>query len=247
MILVEVIQLDPKVLPIGNGTSGNPCDSSLVQSIKAAILRRDRKFTVKNRLLPLSLKQLGLVLKAIYEDESLSKMERKKYDAMFALAFYCWFRFNEVVNLRKENLSIFEIILEDDTLTWCYKIELKDRKTFKEGDCGVTYELHDSVHEVDLYVRTKMEEWISCYPYFDSLPQNVYLFPKTSTSFKIVRGVVNRFGAVNPVVPQQTSAINGVLDKYARQAGILTDETFGKFTTHCFRRGGAQHRFSRTL
>ena len=83
---------------------------------------------------------------------------------MFALQWYCWLRIDEVESLKMGDL----ISIDEEMITYVDKTELiskfskiilRKRKTDQKGT-GTIYELHDSLEEPEVYVNTKIVNWI---------------------------------------------------------------------------------------
>lgn len=80
-----------------------------------------------------------------------------------------------------------------------------------------------------------MKRWISCLEsiYGESLKPDDYLFPTLGQNGTLQRGL-----------PITHDTIQSWISEFAHLSGISLG--VGQFTTHCFRRGGAQYRFMYT-
>ena len=77
-----------------------------------------------------------------------------------------------------------------------------------------------------------MQVWLDCLreEYGGDLKPDDYIFPAFNQHAKLQRGI-----------PATPDAIQLWISEFTADSGI--SPTLGQFTTHCFRRGGAQYRF----
>ena len=94
------------------------------------------------------------------------------------------------------------------------------------------YQIHPQPQDPSICCYTKLTEW------FDwmeargrSLRPEDYVFPALDSK-----------GRIKYQEALSQTRIQGWLDQLTNQSGLLAQRN-GRFTTHCFRRGGAQFRF----
>jgi integrase len=78
-----------------------------------------------------------------------------------------------------------------------------------------------------------MKQWVEYleeHVYHRSLEPDDYIFPSLGSN-----------GTTHPDEHIKHEAVQEMIKRYADLAGIVLGK--GNFTTHCYRRGGAQHRF----
>ena len=91
---------------------------------------------------------------------ALSYHERLKYAAMFALAFYCWLRMEELENLKVGDLLDQDDIFDEKNVEY-FHLTLRSRKTDQDAN-GTYYNLYDNIAEPELMVFTRLSRWLKC-------------------------------------------------------------------------------------
>lgn len=155
--------------------------------------------------------------------------------AATSLCFSLWLRIDELLKLTISVISLNEI--NEDGVPYIL-VMLHDRK-YTRDENGQTYALYEQKEEQCSCAYSHVNKWIELYKQMlgrHPLPSDP-LFPRcneTGTSIDFGEKMVQ-----NTFMKCINSAVSacGIIPRNA--AG----EELGKFTAHCFRRGGAQHRF----
>jgi hypothetical protein len=219
-------------------TSGNPIDSTIIDSFMQASKRVkavENGTSVKS--LPMHYSDLEKIDLWIDSTSMMSTLEKVKYKCISALCFYCWFRINEALDLRFSDLQL-DIVHQEDNEYRFAKVILSKRKTNQmDPDICDVYEIHDMELEPALKALTKLKNWIASYRENKSTDfrPTEYLFPKMT---KIGSNL-----SFSPAEKTSTQTLNQVLEMVVTGAGLIGPTITGQYTSHCFRRGGAQHRF----
>ncbi|KAH9910809.1 uncharacterized protein B0H18DRAFT_894363 [Fomitopsis serialis] len=125
-----------------------------------------------------------------------------------------------------------------------FKIEVTDRKGWqrkldKNGELeteleGNTFHIYNQPHLSAANMFHHLPLWLNYlerFHYFRPLCDEEYLFP-----------VIGPNGIIQPHLPVSHDTVQRLLDQFTSAAGIA-QKVNGNFTTHTFRRGGAQFRF----
>ncbi|KAM6502988.1 hypothetical protein JOM56_002965 [Amanita muscaria] len=149
--------------------------------------------------------------------------------AFMASGFTLWTRFFELCRLQGGDLEMD--CVSDDSLPY-FKVTLVNRKGWQhdaDGDLqSQTYEIYQqSEYAMDMY--THLLRWIHLYERLlgRKLSSGDFVFPYLAPN-----------GIPHPDRETQYETMQGNIDKFTTGAGLTT-----RYTTHCFRRGGAQYRF----
>ena len=156
--------------------------------------------------------------------------------ASCSTCFILWLRIEELVKLR---ISDVEFGIENDDGVPHHLIRLTDRKYVRGDQNGQSYALYKLEDEECVCAFTHINTWRKKYASMlgrDLLPEDP-LFPKADE--KVSRIFFGEF-----MVHQTFMA---TVNKLLSDCGIVprnaAGAVLGVFTSHCFRRGGAQHRF----
>ena len=83
---------------------GNPVNSDLVLKIKR-VYQKQSKNDIVRRSHPLSYKDMEKITNWINSDSCIwTLLEKQKYDALFAVTWFCWMRIDEVEKLQNKDL-----------------------------------------------------------------------------------------------------------------------------------------------
>lgn len=94
------------------------------------------------------------------------------------------------------------------------------------------YEIHPQPKEPYICCYSKLTAWVKWLErHARPLQPDDYVFP-----------CMDLKGRAKIKEPFSHSRIQSILDDFTKEAGLLANRN-GRFSTHCFRRGGAQHRF----
>ncbi|KAF9111792.1 hypothetical protein BGX27_004420 [Mortierella sp. AM989] len=109
-------------------------------------------------------------------------------------------------------------------------------KTIKKRGArlGNDYQLYQQEKEAHACAYTKLNRW------FDYLEG---LLGRPIGDDDLIFPSLNNKGYPNIRETFSYTRLRKLLDSFTREAGLLDNTPNGKYTTHCFRRGGAQHRF----
>ncbi|TFY52689.1 hypothetical protein EVJ58_g9871 [Rhodofomes roseus] len=112
-----------------------------------------------------------------------------------------------------------------------FKIEVTDRKGWqrkldKNGELETELEAANMFHHLPVWLN-----YLERFHYLRPLCDEEYLFP-----------VIGSNGIIQPHLPVSHDTVQKLLDYFTSAAGIA-QKVNGNFTTHTFRRGGAQFRF----
>ncbi len=223
-------------------SEGNPCDSIVVNDTLEAFKRSSRG-DIPNRshaLTIIELEKLNNWIRSL-PDELFHHYEKTKVLAMLAIAYFCWMRIDEVIQLKFSQLRRHLTI--PSLPGYLYDIiSLKFRKNnqFNSISRQDTWELHDSALEPQINACAKLEAWLTLYEAgtcedgvqfeFDD---DQFVFPKlttTNTHIKVHPSTCHPEGHILKLLAEADLAIRI----------CVNDE---HLSTHCLRRGGAQHRF----
>jgi integrase len=99
---------------------------------------------------------------------------------------------------------------------------------------GHTYHIFDQPHLPAANAFYYLPLWIQYYEKFfknGPLDPEDYIFP-----------TISAIGTLQPHLPMTTDNVQKLINMFAANSGV-SKLIVGCLTTHCFRRGGAQHRF----
>ncbi|KIM36467.1 hypothetical protein M413DRAFT_13964 [Hebeloma cylindrosporum] len=159
-----------------------------------------------------------------------------------ATAWTVWSRCFELIKaqmkhlrMRQENPNAFGLKYHAfrlvDRKGWQHKISKNERELDLRSN---TFNMYDRPDLGACNAYRALEEWISFLEeevYKRPLDPEDYIFPAMGAN-----------GVVHPREPISHDTIQKYIDEFTHGAGIA-QATFGRFSTHCFRRGGAQYYF----
>jgi hypothetical protein len=221
------------------GCRGNPCDSVLVKTYMRGAERTLREKPIKSsRAMSLEdMNKLHVAFNNVVENNGVgqnllaSYPASLMYDALFSLSWYCWFRIDEALGLKFKDVT--RNVVNSGSQRKYHKISITFRKTNQTSRNKTTsyniYEATDGEESADAFM--KLERWI------------IYLEEQgfsTSSEKNIFRDVDGNSIEASVV---SNDKVNARLNEFALKVGIISNPSIQKLSTHCFRRGGAQHRF----
>lgn len=215
-------------------TEGTPTNSIVVNEA-VQFYKREKKKKGSKSALPFRFKYMSRV----WENAKEVGIESLYYSYLMAACSTClilWLRIDELVKLR---ISDIEFSTTNEDGVQHHLIRLNDRKYLRGDQHGQSYAIYKLHDEECVCAFTHINTWITKYKSMlgrEILPEDP-LFPKSdervSRIFFGERMVYQTFmGTINKII-----ADCGIVPRNA--AGSV----LGVFTSHCFRRGGAQHRF----
>ncbi|KAF9940242.1 hypothetical protein BGZ65_007656 [Modicella reniformis] len=152
------------------------------------------------------------------------------FQAFAATGFTLWTRNEELLRLQRKDL---ELDLRTSSGRPYLTVTLTFRKTNQADPSKANvYEIHPQLHEPHSCCYTKLRAWIGWMEENSRrLQPDDFIFPALDAK-----------GRMKIKEAFSTTRIQALLDKYTGATGLLSGRN-GRYTTHCFRRGGAQHRF----
>ncbi|KIJ48361.1 hypothetical protein M422DRAFT_81339, partial [Sphaerobolus stellatus SS14] len=239
-----------------NGGFGNPAQSKEVNDMVAAVKARDAAegsrdhaaamkkewmdqiMDWSNRECPQQL--VVAVLAGQFPEQRSDVMKHLMMRAWCSTAFTLWTRNFELAKLRRRNyrmdlttedeyrLSYDECIL-DHRKGWMHKLNKSPRL---QSHCYNIYPQPD-IPSCDMYTHIRVWfTYLATFVYRNNLQPEDFLFPSVSAS-----------GILHPGAPISHDTVQKWLNEFVKGSRIQLNGL--KLTTHCFRRGGAQHRFMR--
>ncbi|KAK7029766.1 hypothetical protein R3P38DRAFT_3188637 [Favolaschia claudopus] len=202
---------------------GNPVFESSFKTYYESLKNRHNRTGTATQALPMLPADLKVIMTYLDSDEgakAFTVTQRLYFKAFASTAFTLWTRNDELVNLQFKDVKMD---LRSKTGIPYHEFSLIFRKTNKDPT---------KVHpEIDCYTHVKtwkihMEGLLG-----RSLTGNDFVFPALASTGQV------KFGE-----PTSRSAFETLLNDVVEKSDALHGRN-GKFTTHCFRRGGAQYRF----
>ncbi|EMD33028.1 hypothetical protein CERSUDRAFT_99044 [Gelatoporia subvermispora B] len=211
---------------------GNPVFEIDFATYFESLKHRDERTSTTKRALPMLPDDLRIIMRWL---DSQGQVEfgvtRCLYFKAFATTGFClWTRNNELVGLRGENIKPHQV---SSTGIEYHDFILRIRKTNADNTKEQHYWIpFDREHpEIDCF--SHMTRWLAHLSDLRGRPVNDddFIFP-----------VMSRKGHLKYGQAAGGAAIQALLDEVVAKSGVMNGRR-GKFTTHCFRRGGAQYRF----
>ncbi|KAK7016515.1 hypothetical protein R3P38DRAFT_2785719 [Favolaschia claudopus] len=212
---------------------GNPVFESGFKTYYESLKNRHNRTGTATQALPMLPADLKVIMTYLDSDEgakAFTVTQRLYFKAFASTAFTLWTRNDELVNLQFKDVKMD---LRSKTGIPYHEFSLIFRKTNKDPTKVQKYMVQlDKVHpEIDCYTHVKawkihMEGLLG-----RSLTGNDFVFPALASTGQV------KFGE-----PTSRSAFETLLNDVVEKSDALHGRN-GKFTTHCFRRGGAQYRF----
>ncbi|KAF8167130.1 hypothetical protein B0H34DRAFT_739725 [Crassisporium funariophilum] len=180
-----------------------------------------------------------------HTDHKKMIMERGSYllfNALSSSAYTIWMRIGEATNLQVSNFEFLDDQQPERSPPGpCFfRLNLRNRKNWQKREKSGEHQLNGHVYdiypqprtpEIDMY--SHLLDWLRFYTTFllgRPLRPDDYVFPMIGSN-----GL-----SVHPDRPMSSEIAQKKITHMAKQAGIHGADLF---TTHCFRRGGAQYRF----
>jgi hypothetical protein len=161
----------------------------------------------------------------------MSAIQKIYFHTVAIIAFTMWLRIDEALSMKVEHITK----MEDDLGNPFFRIRVPFRKTTQLDYVGRPYDLYSTPNEPETSPYEALESWLEFHERAigHQLRPEYLLFPKLGNNNKISIGVQ---------MPQPN--YNTLLGIVSTGANLIGDRS-GSYTLHCFRRGGAQHRFIR--
>ncbi|KLO05243.1 hypothetical protein SCHPADRAFT_811754, partial [Schizopora paradoxa] len=228
---------------------GNPAESPEVQDLRAALKHKDRSDgRIRNHATAMTYENMERIM-AWSEKECPNEMSNHepstaeeraevtkhlRLRAFASTGFTLFARNNELCNLRRCDVT-FGCNGPPPYHQDHIKVTLTQRKGWQHRclrfcSGGQTYHIYDQPTKpaINSYVHlTRYVQYIERYHNGTEMKPTDYIFP-----------TLGRSGVFQPGSPISTDAVQEMLDWAVEGAGLSE-----RYTTHCFRRGGAQYRF----
>ncbi|KAG0094482.1 hypothetical protein BGZ93_007150 [Podila epicladia] len=152
------------------------------------------------------------------------------FQAFAAIAFTIWLKFDEVLQLKRGHMHLGRV--NSNKSPWLdLTLPCRNSNPFDCAQANV-YEIYSQPDEPHICFVTKLLAWLQWMARdMDRPPQDEdFLFPQLTSD-----------GGIQHDKPFSATQFSNLLNKYARNAGLM-DHRYNLLDTHCFRRGGAQHR-----
>ncbi|KAJ7859386.1 hypothetical protein B0H13DRAFT_2570585 [Mycena leptocephala] len=212
---------------------GNPVFESGFKTYYESLKNRHNRTGTATQALPMLPADLRLIMAYLDSAEAIEYFtvtQRLYFKAHATTAITLWTRNDELVNLQFKDIKLN--LLSHTNIPY-HEFSLIFRKTNKDPTKVQKYKVQvDLAHpEIDCYThvatwKAHMESLLG-----RPLSGTDYVFPALASTGQI------KFGE-----PTSRSAFETLLDDVVERSNVLHGRN-GKFTTHCFRRGGAQYRF----
>ncbi|KAF7364523.1 hypothetical protein MVEN_00321300 [Mycena venus] len=198
-----------------------------------SLKNRHNRTSTATQALPMLPADLKVIMEYLDSPEAIKYFtvtQRLYFKAFVTTAFTLWTRNDELINLQFKDIKLN---LRSKTGIPYHEFSLIFRKTNKDPTKVQKYMVQiDPAHpEIDCY--THVEAWKAHMERLlgRRLAGTDYVFPALASTGQI------KFGE-----PTSRSAFETLLDEVVDKSNVLQGRN-GRFTTHCFRRGGAQYRF----
>ncbi|KAJ7149449.1 hypothetical protein C8R43DRAFT_1128452 [Mycena crocata] len=212
---------------------GNPVFESGFKTYYESLKNRHNRTSTATQALPMLPADLKIIMEYLDSEEAIKYFtltQRLYFKAFVTTAFTLWTRSDELVNLQFIDIKLN---MRSQTGIPYHEFSLIFRKTNKDPTKIQKYMVQlDLAHpEIDCY--THLNAWKT---HMEGLLQRRlvgtdFVFPALASTGQI------KFGECT-----SRSAFETLLDAVVEKSDVMRGRN-GKFTTHCFRRGGAQYRF----
>ncbi|ORZ12510.1 hypothetical protein BCR41DRAFT_423150 [Lobosporangium transversale] len=212
---------------------GNPVYDQSFEDYMLSLKKRDGRNGQSKQSLAMSYKDLSKLMEHLQKPDVIAKYGEGLclfFQAFAATGFTLWTRNEELLRLQGKDI---ELNFKTDCGRPYIKITLTFRKTNQaNAEKANVYEIHPQPNEPHACSYTKLLTWIR-WMEKDSraLHPEDFVFPSMDTK-----------GRIKLKESFSHPKIQSLLDEFTEDADLLTGRN-GRYTTHCFRRGGAQHRF----
>ena len=215
-------------------TEGSPTNSIVVNEAVQFYKREKKKKGAKSAL-PFRYKYMSRVWERA-RDVGVDSLYYSYVMEACSMCFVLRLRIDELVKLR---MSDVEVDATNEDGVEHHLVRLNDRKYVRGDQNGQSYALYKLHDEECVCAFTHLTTWIMKYKSMlgrDLLPGDP-LFPRADEK-------VSKISFGENMVYQ---TFMGTINKLISDCGIVprnaAGSVLGMFTSHCFRRGGAQHRF----
>jgi hypothetical protein len=217
---------------------GNPADDKEVVEQMSYFKKDNNRNREVKQSLPIQYKHMEKFHDFFNDstpDRAFSEPLKVQLDALFTLAFICLFRIDEVLSMRMTDIveDVLENIEGEETLPYTsVSVSVTFRKSNQNDRTKKSvYKLFSNEKEKKINARIKLKLYLKMLKKNEDISEKSFLFPK-------INGETIDFSA-----PTSHAQITSYLNTLTEKLQLLENSSTGRFTTHCFRRGGAQFRF----
>ncbi|KAF9971837.1 hypothetical protein BGZ75_001744, partial [Mortierella antarctica] len=213
--------------------TGNPVFEPTFSDYYRSLRNRDGRSGVSKQSLAISYADMTKLMGHLQDNATIEKESEGLcllFQAFAATGFVIWTRNEELLNLKGKNL---ERNLVTESGSPYFSITLTWRKTNQaDASRANVYEIHPRPNEPHICCYTKLQAWLAWLERNGrALHPEDYVFPALD-----MKGRIKIKEQLSP------TRVQTLLDQFSGDADLLNGRN-GRFTTHCFRRGGAQYRF----
>ncbi|KIJ25952.1 hypothetical protein M422DRAFT_785374 [Sphaerobolus stellatus SS14] len=242
----------------GNYGTGNPANSREVEQVVKAVQNRDAETGERKHSAAMKKEYMDRILdwserecpedliQQVHNGEERSFAARAKVTqhlcmrAFSASAFTLWTRNSELAALKRKHYrqdlrtSDARQLLYDECTLENRKGWQKKVQSFDDLARGQRYQVYPQPEHASLDMYTHMRRWLTF------LDRHVYS-EETRNENNLIFPSVSNNGLLHPENPITSQTVQKWLDEFLAGAGIDVGNL--TFTTHTFRRGGAQYRY----
>ncbi|KAJ7227574.1 hypothetical protein C8J57DRAFT_1535024 [Mycena rebaudengoi] len=213
---------------------GNPVFESGFKTYYESLKNRDSRTGTTKQALPMLPADLKLIMEYLDGDEAIkhfSVTRRLYFKAFVTTAFTLWTRNDELINLQFKDVK-FDLHSEKTGIPY-HEFSLIFRKTNKDRTKVQHFQIPRDVNHPEIDCYTHISTWKAHLVSILKRPLtgDDFVFPAIASTGQL------KFGEATSRTGFET-----LLDEIVEKSNIMLGRN-GKFTTHCFRRGGAQYRF----
>ncbi|KAJ7269030.1 hypothetical protein C8J57DRAFT_1509246 [Mycena rebaudengoi] len=213
---------------------GNPVFESGYKTYYESLKNRANRTATTTQALPMLLADLKLIMSYLDTEEAAEyfSLTRRLYFKAFATtAFGLWTRNDEIINLQFKDIK-FDLH-SSKTGTAYHEFSLTFRKTNNDPTKVQKFQIpRDNEHpEIDCFTHITLWKQDQEGLVKRRLSGSNFVFPAIASTGQL------KFGE-----PTSRTGFEALMDNIVERSNIMENRN-GKFTTHCFRRGGAQYRF----
>ncbi|KAJ7087564.1 hypothetical protein B0H15DRAFT_982779 [Mycena belliarum] len=212
---------------------GNPVFENGFKTYYESLKNRHNRTSTATQALPMLPADLKIILEYLDSEEAIKYFtvtQRLYFKAFATTAFTLWTRNDELINLQFKDIKLD---LRSATGIPYHEFSLIFRKTNKDPNKVQKYmvQIDRSHPEIDCY--THVLAWKAHMEHLLRRPLAGadFIFPAFASTGQL------KFGEC-----ASRSGFEHLMDDIVERCNVMKSRN-GKFTTHCFRRGGAQYRF----
>ncbi|KAJ6486281.1 hypothetical protein DFH09DRAFT_1291609 [Mycena vulgaris] len=212
---------------------GNPVLETGFKSYYESLNNRHNRTSTATQALPMLPADLKIILEYLNSEEAVKYFtltQRLYFKAFVTTAFTLWTRNDELVNLQFRDIKMN---LRSKTGIPYHEFSLIFRKTNKDPTKIQKYKVQIDLSHPEIDCYTHVEAWKSQMERLLRRPLtgDDFVFPAFASTGQL------KFGECI-----SRSGFETLMELIVEKSDVMKGRN-GKFTTHCFRRGGAQYRF----